>query len=133
MQHVNISVVILQLDVSSKIPKIKASKRSDEEFLSGVYSDYHIGPSPLTDLNVGMVTNFPIDYMHSVCLGVMKKTLFLRRDGSRLNRFKIDKYNVFEERINNLKSFWLAEFNYKPRPLKDLKHWKATEYRQSLL
>lgn len=80
-----------------------------------------------------MVSGFPSDYMHSVCLGVMRKLLFLWRDGSRLFRLTGTKLELLENKIKHISSLWPSEFNRKPRSLKDLEHWKATEYRQFLL
>ena len=37
------------------------------------YEDHITGGSPLKELGVGMVSWFAPDYMHLVCLGVMKK------------------------------------------------------------
>ena len=33
--------------------------------------------SPLTELNIGMVSHFPLDYIHLVCLGVVRRTICL--------------------------------------------------------
>ncbi|KAG5862530.1 hypothetical protein JTB14_027507 [Gonioctena quinquepunctata] len=112
---------------------LKAPLRTDEQFSTGEYEEYMKGPSPLSELGIGMLSKIPNDYMHSVCLGVMRKLLFLWRSGSRLYRFKIEKYCLLEERLVDLKSYWPVEFNRKPRTLKDLEHWKATEFRQFLL
>lgn len=61
-----------------------APLRQDADFIDGKYGNYHKSVSPICALGVGMVSSFPVDYMHCVCLGVMRKLLFLWRDGSRL-------------------------------------------------
>ena len=50
----------------------------DEEFMSQVDEDFHVGSSILVDiLNFSPVSNVPLDYMHVVRLGVIKKFLKL--------------------------------------------------------
>ncbi|KAJ8973886.1 hypothetical protein NQ317_019299 [Molorchus minor] len=52
-----------------------AKKRSDQSFITQEDEDHHTGTSPLLKLNIGLVSKFSIDYMHCICLGVMKKLL----------------------------------------------------------
>lgn len=110
-----------------------AALREDKEFSEGKYGNYHKGVSPLNEIGIGMVTAFPVDYMHCVCLGVMRKLLFLWRDGSRLFRLTPVKLELLEIRLKKVQKLWPCEFNRYPRTLKDLEHWKATELRQFLL
>ncbi|CAL8293139.1 unnamed protein product [Arctogadus glacialis] len=44
--------------------------RTDKSFAQKHNEEHHQGPDPFQGLNVGMVSQFPGDYMHSVCLGV---------------------------------------------------------------
>ena len=43
---------------------------TDEECAHMFDSDHHLGPSVLSSLPVGLVSQFPLDCMHLVCLGV---------------------------------------------------------------
>jgi hypothetical protein len=61
---------------------ISEPRRSDESFLRQLDEDHHLTISPLTELPIGVVTNFPIDYMHCLCLGVMRTLLNVVRLGS---------------------------------------------------
>ncbi|CAH0560560.1 unnamed protein product [Brassicogethes aeneus] len=81
-----------------------APKRTDETFAKQVDEDHHLGISPLVHLPFGMVSQFPLDYMHNVCLGVVKKLL---------NHWIAGPLNV--------------------RLSKELPRWKATELRTFLL
>ncbi|KAB0790222.1 hypothetical protein PPYR_15445, partial [Photinus pyralis] len=109
---------------------LTADLRTTESF-EILTDSYHKGSSPLSKLPVDMMTAFPIDYMHSVCLGVMRKLLFLWRDKGKPYGIK----NIIDVNtlILELRPYWPAEFNRKPRSLSELEHWKATEYRQFLL
>lgn len=81
-------------------------------------------------LKIGLISQFPADYMHSVCLGVVRKILFIWRDNSRRYGVKLQQIN---EKIKVLNIYWPKEFNRKPRSLSDLENWKAIEFRQFLL
>lgn len=110
-----------------------APLRTDDNFLNQTCEGHHRGDSPLRELNIGLVSQFPIDYMHCVCLGVMRKLLFIWRDGSRAYTFRKINIDKLNENISKMKSFWPIEFNRKPRSLQELERWKATELRQFLL
>src|SRR6218665_1985977 len=48
------------------------SQRTDKRFNEMVNEEHHLGPPPLKPLSMGMVTHFLLDYMHCVCLSVMR-------------------------------------------------------------
>ena len=58
-------------------PQIDSALRTDEQFDERTDEGHHLGRSPFMDLSIGMVTHFPLDYMHLVCLGVVKRLLLL--------------------------------------------------------
>ena len=55
-------------------PECNAVLRTDESFACMRDDDHHIKESPLLKL-CGLVTQFPLDYMHLCCLGVMRRLL----------------------------------------------------------
>lgn len=106
-------------------------RRTDESFKLKLDENHHKEPnSPLEILNIGMVSQFPVDYMHCVCLGVMRKLLFQWRNGSRLYRIDTREFDAY---MMHIKNYWPVEFNRKPRSILELERWKATELRQFLL
>lgn len=72
-----------------------------------------------------------LEYMHNVCLGVMKKLLSFWVKGKKPVRL-VNPESISEELLN-IKSFLPAEFNRLPRPLDEFEYWKASEYRTFLI
>ncbi|KAG1693759.1 hypothetical protein GQR58_006991 [Nymphon striatum] len=114
-------------------PDTNAALRTDLQFNKMTFEEHHIGQSPFTNLGLGMVSQFPIDYMHLVCLGVMKKLLFLWRKGPLLCRQGLRFTTCVSELLVDFKSYMPREFLRKGRSLKEVDRWKATEFRQFLL
>ena len=110
--------------------------RTDADFRNKVNLEHHLPNlvSPMLCLPVDMIKDFPVDYMHQVCLDVMKKLLSLwipvnskDRVVSAANQERAD------VRLLRLKPCVSSDFARKPRPLTDYNHWKATELRQFFL
>lgn len=109
-------------------------KRTGQSFIDRRNPDHLQGLSPLEErLNVRMVSQFRLEYLHLVCLGVIKK--FLMRLLEIRNRGKLTDENI--EAFKN-SSAWIGqfiprEFNRKPYRFKKVSHLKATELRRFLL
>lgn len=56
-------------------PELNALLCTNETFRYQADPAHHIADSPVADLDMTMVTIFPLDYMHLVCLGVMRRLL----------------------------------------------------------
>lgn len=55
-------------------PEIEFIKRTDKDFLNQIDADHHNGRSILEKIrNIGLVTKVPLDYIHLICLEVIKK------------------------------------------------------------
>lgn len=108
-------------------------RRTDEAFLIQQDEEHHVGISPLLKLQIGMVSCFPVDYMHACCLGVMRKLLNFWVSGKLPIRFSGQVSNIISEHLTSSKAWIPREFNRKPRKLDELQRWKATEYRTFLL
>ena len=76
---------------------------------------------------------FVLDYMHLLCLGIMKRLLVFywvpRMKKSRGVSLSSDKIKLLSNLLENLRSFIPAEFQRAPRGLLDLAIFKATEFR----
>lgn len=86
--------------------------------------------SPFLSLPLDMVAQFPIDYMHQACLGVMRKLITEWVRGDRKVRMSAGQINEVTQRLLSLRKVIPSCFARKPRNLGDIDRWKATELRQ---
>jgi len=116
-------------------PAIDAPLRTDVHFDELQHKEHSDGVSPFADTSLGMVTNFPLDFMHLVCLGVMKRLIWLWVKSPTEKCIRIGRHMVTAISDNLLKfhSFLPREFARKCRSLSEFERWKATEFRQVLL
>lgn len=115
--------------------KRSSALRTDEEFVRQTDSDYHQGePTILLSVpNLGLVSNIALDYMHLICLGVVKKMILLWMSGPLAVRISAQVKENISQALINLRSAVPKEFSRRPRSLNEVVYWKATEFRQFLL
>jgi len=120
-------------------PETDARLRTDEDFKRMADEDHHRGPSPLSVLPVGLVTGFVYDYMHLVCLGVVRKLLkfwqggAVRSGDNVASRLPSSSLRLLSEKLLMLSSWVPQEFARWPRAVCEVDRWKATEFRLFLL
>jgi len=107
--------------------------RTDNDFNLQVDKKHHLGVSPFTRLNFGLVSGVPIDYMHLICLGVTKKLLRAWVKGPMPYKISNKSITQISSLLCELSHSCPKEFNRRPRSLKELDMWKATEFRTFLL
>lgn len=108
--------------------------RTDEDFLQQTDEEYHQGKTLLLRIpHIGLVSSVALDYMHLICLGVVKKLLLLWMKGPLTVRIGGTNINLISQRLIALRSSIPKEFSRNPRSLSEIKYWKATEFRQFLL
>jgi len=109
-------------------PKTNAPLRSDKLFSEKADEDHHKRISIRESIeNIGMVSQFPLDYMHLIYLGVMKKLLLLFwLKGKKNIRMSNEKIALANQRLMSLKNVTPAEFSRKPRSLSEVERFKAT-------
>lgn len=87
----------------------------------------------LESMGIGMVSQFPIDPMHLIDLGITKKILLAminKKTILPMPRFAI---MSISEKLCSLSSYNPREFARNPRGLDEISRWKATEFRQFVL
>ena len=121
-------------------PQLDAPLRTDESFRQHSDPNHHRNkktePSAFELCGLGMVTQFPLDIMHMVFLGVMKKMIKLWYTAKpRLqNRMGKDERNWVSECMDVQCALSCpSNFQRKPRELHQYAQFKATEFRSFLL
>ena len=108
--------------------------RTDSSFRKRSDKLHHNSPrrSPLERLGIDMVSQFPLDYLHLVCLGVMKKLISLWVD-DRVHRLSRQNLKTIDHRIKRYAKSFPQEINRKGRSILEFGRWKATEFRSFML
>ena len=115
------------------LPDLDLPSRTDASFIAMDDTGHHVGVSPLSRLSFGMVSGFPLNYMHMVCLGVTRRMMCLWMTGRHANKLSQSLVAGISDRLKSIQAFIPREFSRKPRSLLEYKMWKATELRLFLI
>ena len=117
-------------------PHIHARLRTDESFVARSHEKHHksMEPTAFELCGVGMVSQFPLDIMHQVFMGVTKKLLRQWYESKNVNnRIHYKRRPALDPEMKlNFKSC-PSEFQRRPRPLSQFRQFKSTEFRSFLL
>lgn len=117
-------------------PELKSKLRTDFGFRLRLDKNHHHSSdtTSIECLLTDCVSNVPIDIMHCVYLGVIKQLMKLWII-KRRKRYSLSKKNisVLSDNLLRIGKQLPSEFQRYPRPLKYLKFFKATEFRQLTL
>lgn len=80
-----------------------------------------------------MITQFPLDYLHLICLGITKKIIHIWCKGQIPYKESKQHVDYLSGKLSSYNSCFPVEFNRKPRGIGELEYWKGTEYRTFLL
>ncbi|XP_045028751.1 uncharacterized protein LOC116931694 [Daphnia magna] len=116
------------------LPEIDAILRTDESFRSREQQTHHTGLSILENLPINMTNDFPIDPMHLVYLGAMRKLLHIWYNQRRSMKVRISKQIISEISgiLEDIAKLIPVEFSRKTRSLDEVSRLKATECRLKL-
>lgn len=121
------------VDNRMTFPSVNSEKRMDDKFANFEYPEHQVNRSCLTQLNLGLVSCFVLDYMHLVCLGIVRRMLFLWIKGPLKYRISAVTVSLISQKLVAIRGHTPVEFVRKPRSLSELEHWKASELRQFVL
>ena len=114
-------------------PERNAAPRTDASFDEMICEEHHKGETSLKQLNIGLVSQFPLDYMHLICLGIVKRIISIWMCGPLNGRLGNNVIKLISDSVLNLKPCLPREFLRKGHPLMEVDRWKATEFRTFLL
>lgn len=116
-------------------PSNRPPQRTHQNYILQSKEEHHAGATSLiaTLPNFDVVTSFSLDYMHLVCLGVVRKLLLLWIRGPNTIRYPSWKIKQISNSLEDLKKYMPCEFARKPRTLDEICRWKATEFRTFVL
>lgn len=111
--------------------------RTHESYINMVHDGHHIASdvSKLCEIpGLDIVSTFPLDYLHLVCLGTVKKLIQLwLHKGPVTVRLPSRKILQLSVQLINLNKVIPCDFSRKPREIQDVGRWKGTELRQFLI
>ncbi len=110
-------------------PETNAVMRTYESFRNQSDKEHQIGTSSLCRLELNMISQFPLDYMHLVCLGVIRKLVFIWIKGPLKTRLGPADVLRLGDNLVTIRKLVPTEFMRKPRSISEFQHWKATEFR----
>ena len=113
--------------------ELNAVLRTDSSFRHQRNPEHHHGISPLVNLPIDMVQSFPLEYMHLICLGVVRRLIMEWLQGAFDVRLSAHKVTQISGHLSRLAKHTPKDFSRLPRALSEVKKWKATEFRQFLL
>jgi len=113
----------------------EGSLRTDELFRNRTDDGHHLPllESPLLALDMDMVTQFPLDPMHLLHLGVMRRLLLSWLRGPLTVRVASRVVSELSASLLTLSTHIPHDFCRRPRSLAEIDRWKATEFRLLLL
>ncbi|XP_030758964.1 uncharacterized protein LOC115884507 isoform X1 [Sitophilus oryzae] len=119
-------------------PQVDCPKRTDGSFRQKINKEHHIGTSLVENIpNFNLIVNVPLDYMHLVCLGVVKRLLTHKKYGFVFGKppYKLRASSVIRinERLKKMRRFIPIEFGRKTRPITESRRYKASELRTFLI
>ncbi|XP_064459796.1 uncharacterized protein LOC135370047 [Ornithodoros turicata] len=109
---------------------VKHAKQAQER---GVHRLGVKGPSVLFFMTFfNFCSSFVVDYMHAVCNGFARATTFLWFSHKKRSAYNIGSYmSQVDEQLRKMTPVW--EMSRLPRPLSEMKFWKASEWRDWVL
>lgn len=87
------------------LSEINSTLRTDKSFRNKQHPQHHTGTSILEELNIDMVSQVALDYLHLVCLGVMKRLINIWIKGPTNLRFTNNQQSTINKNISSIKSF----------------------------
>ena len=112
-------------------PNLDAPLRNDNDYRERNYDEYHHDESMLEQLPMDMIRSFPLDDLHCLYLGVMKRILGHFKNTKK--SLSVADWKQIEMRIVDYASTQPVEYQRRLRSFAEMGNFKGTEFRQYLL
>lgn len=89
--------------------------RNGDDFNNILYEVHQVGRSPLIALNMNCIQQFSLDYMHLVCLGVVRRMLSFLTKGPNDCRLSVRQKAEISDNLLALRGLMPSEFARQPR------------------
>ena len=99
--------------------------RTDEKFQNYQHPQHQKVASPLINAGIKCIEQFPLDYMHMVCLGVVKRIVSFLKRGPRICKLSCQQLEVISEQLVSFNGLFPSEFSRQPRSLFESDKWKS--------
>ena len=103
--------------------------RTNYSFRNRIDENYHNYKSRIEELKFEIVEDIPLDYIHVVLLGVVKRLLRMWLCGKTTALLPNRDVLVLNKRLEQISSTQPSEFQRKVRSLSEVGNYKATEFR----
>jgi hypothetical protein len=107
--------------------------RTDDDFRYIVNNDHHIAIPLLDELNLGLISQFVLDYKIVICQGVMKHMMHLWLNDKLEYRINKETIISISRELIFMTNCCPQEFKKRPRSLSELEDWDAYDYNEFLL
>lgn len=113
--------------------RVGAPLRTDASFRAREDENHHRYTSPIEQLELDMVNAFPHDYLHLVCLGIVKRLVRMWINGDKRSLMSSQTIQRISNDLIVISCSQPSIFQRKIRPLNDFGYFKGSELRTFLL
>lgn len=110
-----------------------ATLRSDDDFKYLLHNDHHTAQPLLAQLDLGLISQFVLDYKIIVCKGVMKHMMNLWIRGRLDYRLNKETQNKISRDLILMTANCPREFVKRPRSLEEMPSWDGSDWNEFLL
>ena len=109
------------------LPEENMVKRDELVFNNFGYPNHQKDQTPLVEAGISCIKAFALDYMHLVCLGVVRRLIRFLKSGKK-GRISMQQRTHLSNLHGALNGCLPTEFARQPRQVNDVDRWKATEF-----
>lgn len=110
-----------------------ATLRSDDDFKYLLHNDHHVAQPLLAQLDLGLISQFVLDYKIIVCKGVMRHMMNLWVRGRLDYRLNKETQNKISRDLILMTKSCPREFVKRPRTLDEISSWDGSDWNEFLL